>query len=199
MENERHDTHIITDSSFEEYYDEKGNLKIDNINEDDVDEGVKNAPTNKIEIKELFSNLLERTEKDNSEISDNDENDKNNKNGNKNKGNNNNLRSNNTNNNNLYYKRLNKIKICKFNFAINDKDNNENSNNINNNNENNNINSDDNNKNEINSTQKNYKNISGNKGEGNRISIPDSYKEYCFYFSILKKNGKDDDDKSKKR
>ena len=139
MENERHDTHIITDSSIEEYYDEKGNLKIDNIDEDDADEGVKNAPTNKIEIKELFSNLLERTEKDNSENSDNDENNPNNKNDNENKGNNNNLRTNNTNKNNLYYKRLNKIKICKFNFAINDKDNNGNNNNINNNNENNNI------------------------------------------------------------
>ena len=179
MENERHDTHIITNSSIEEYYDENGNLIIDNINEDNVDEGVKDAPTNKIEIKDLFSNLLERIEKDNSENSDNDENNKNNKNDNENKGNNNNLRSNNTNNNNLYYKKLNKIKICKFSLTINDKDNNRN-NNLNNNNENKNINSDENNKNnnnEINSNKIKNENISRNKDVGKRIPIPDSYKE----------------------
>ncbi len=82
MESERHDTHILSNSSSEAYYDEKGNLKIDYSLNEANDEGVLDAPLNKIAIKDLFNSLKERNNINDSEQMDGDSKDKNNINNN---------------------------------------------------------------------------------------------------------------------
>ena len=65
MENERHDTHNITCSSSEEYYNDKENSKnnISSMNDENNGEEMYDAPENTFDIKNLFNTVMERNEK----------------------------------------------------------------------------------------------------------------------------------------
>ncbi len=133
MESERHDTHILSNSSSEAYYDEKGNLKIDYSLNEANDEGVLDAPLNKIAIKDLFNSLKERNNINDSEQMDGDSKDKNNINNN----NDNIVNLNNKSKNNdsefsskkkrekisYFVKKKNINRVCKFSFSLDGKDN----------------------------------------------------------------------------
>ena len=72
MKNERHNTHILSESSSsDDYYKEKDNSKMNSssLNDEKNEEAVYDAPIDKIDLKELFNILVERTEKNNSEKS----------------------------------------------------------------------------------------------------------------------------------